>query len=336
MASQDDAALFARLRALRSSAENVGSTTPDRSSTTDTNPRAATLEERFRKLRSLNSEHDQKISSASEEDQFTVGLDKTTESEDILQTAAALDAEKDVGMSDFPEVGGLLGEAKSLTDQYQASSLADEGPSQGGEESQAAATHQRSKSEDSELASEYIQQVLDELKASGLHGEDGTEEKEGKDDKEEPEGGFGVAADKSPTEDKMGEDEEADSSVLDLPSVPSGPSTQAASGKDTDDELFARLAALKVTSTPGGIASPSARSEAELRWASIDKDDDDTTWCVICCDDATIKCLGCDGDLYCGGCWKEGHRSEDAGMEERMHKAVLYQKPGKKKRIIAA
>jgi hypothetical protein len=331
MASQDDAALFARLRALRSpSAENAGSTTPDRSSTTDTTPRAATLEERFRKLRALTSEHDQKISSASEEDQFVVGSDK--ESEDILQTATALDVEKDVGMPDFPEVGGLLREAKSLTDQHHAASSADEGPSQDGEESQAATTHQRSKSEDSELASEYIQQVLDELKASGLHGE----EEEGKDDKDESEGGFVVVADQPPTEDKTDENEEADSSVLDLPSVPTGPSAQAASNKDTDDQLFARLAALKVTGTPGSVASPSARSEAELRWTSIDKDDDDTTWCVICCDDATIKCLGCDGDLYCGSCWKEGHRSEDAGMEERMHKAVLYQRPSKKKRIVAA
>ena len=30
-------------------------------------------------------------------------------------------------------------------------------------------------------------------------------------------------------------------------------------------------------------------------------------WCIICQDDATVKCLGCDGDLYCAQCWKEGH-----------------------------
>jgi hypothetical protein len=30
------------------------------------------------------------------------------------------------------------------------------------------------------------------------------------------------------------------------------------------------------------------------------------TWCVICNDDAVVQCLGCDGDLYCRGCWGEG------------------------------
>ncbi|KAL9085103.1 MAG: hypothetical protein Q9165_007747 [Trypethelium subeluteriae] len=56
---------------------------------------------------------------------------------------------------------------------------------------------------------------------------------------------------------------------------------------------------------------PKQYSEAEM-----------DSWCIICCDDATVKCLSCDGDLYCTKCWKEGHRGGSAGFEERMHKAI--------------
>lgn len=43
------------------------------------------------------------------------------------------------------------------------------------------------------------------------------------------------------------------------------------------------------------------------------------SWCVICCANATVKCFGCDGDLYCWGCWREGHVGEDVGLEEKNH-----------------
>lgn len=69
-------------------------------------------------------------------------------------------------------------------------------------------------------------------------------------------------------------------------------------------------------------------------------DEEIETWCIICSDDATVKCLGCDGDLYCGNCWNEGHRGPDCGWEEKMHKTVKYVKKSKeekeKKRRIAA
>ncbi|KAK4691024.1 hypothetical protein P7C71_g5892, partial [Lecanoromycetidae sp. Uapishka_2] len=43
------------------------------------------------------------------------------------------------------------------------------------------------------------------------------------------------------------------------------------------------------------------------------------SWCVICCANAAVKCFGCDGDLYCWGCWREGHVGEDVGLEEKNH-----------------
>ena len=53
------------------------------------------------------------------------------------------------------------------------------------------------------------------------------------------------------------------------------------------------------------------------------------TWCVICCADATVQCFGCDKDLYCWVCWREGHMGEDAGLEERLHVWERYKKPSK-------
>jgi hypothetical protein len=253
---------------------------------------------------------------------LTVGQDRPSDggSNEISQTATPLGEDGHVDVRDFSEVDGLLQEARSLISQYSALRSDNEALSQDLEDAQAGSTQQRSESDDSEMASEHIQQALDEVKAAGL-GEDGAEQGRGDHDMED------LVADKSDVEEKRSE---ADSSVLDLPSVPSGPSTQAASNKDTDDDLLARLNALKVDDA--GAAGTSARALASQEG----KDDDDETWCIICLSDATMKCLGCDGDLYCGNCWKEGHRGEDAGMEERKHRAVLYQKPRKKKKRIAA
>ena len=48
------------------------------------------------------------------------------------------------------------------------------------------------------------------------------------------------------------------------------------------------------------------------------------TWCVICNDDATVRCLGCEGELYCAKCWKEGHMGKEAGYDERTHRWAKY------------
>lgn len=59
-------------------------------------------------------------------------------------------------------------------------------------------------------------------------------------------------------------------------------------------------------------------------------DEEIETWCEICNDDATVRCLGCDGELYCAKCWSEGHIDEGVGMEERGHSWVKFVKAMKK------
>lgn len=97
-----------------------------------------------------------------------------------------------------------------------------------------------------------------------------------------------------------------------------------------DDDLASRFAGLSLPSVPTTIASKSKTSNTKSTPGFTDEDID--TWCIICSDDATLRCIGCDGDLYCTNCWMEGHRGEDAGFEERKHKAAQFVKGGGKKR----
>lgn len=34
-------------------------------------------------------------------------------------------------------------------------------------------------------------------------------------------------------------------------------------------------------------------------------------WCTICNEDAIVRCIGCDGDLFCRSCFKEIHDDEE-------------------------
>ncbi|KAE8739687.1 hypothetical protein FOCC_FOCC014781 [Frankliniella occidentalis] len=51
-------------------------------------------------------------------------------------------------------------------------------------------------------------------------------------------------------------------------------------------------------------------------------DQEELPWCTICNEDAKIRCLGCDRDLYCKSCFQEGHIDE----EMRSHSFEPYKK----------
>lgn len=136
----------------------------------------------------------------------------------------------------------------------------------------------------------------------------------------------------------------AENSSLSLPSAPTTLKDSASSLDQTqalEDAFTLRLAAL--ASPVDSLGLPSAPSFAPTAkppkvqsnlQSKIDEEID--TWCIICQDDATLRCLGCEGELYCRNCWMEGHKGESAGREERGHRAVEFVKGGDKKRVAAA
>lgn len=77
------------------------------------------------------------------------------------------------------------------------------------------------------------------------------------------------------------------------------------------------LPLMSSTFPPAPTTTPSTRKPITKSPAFSDKDID--SWCIICCANATVRCFGCDGELYCWGCWREGHVGEDAGLEEKSH-----------------
>lgn len=95
-----------------------------------------------------------------------------------------------------------------------------------------------------------------------------------------------------------------------------------------DDALASRFANLGLPSVPTIIKSPASQPKANPTQTKGFTDEEIDSWCIICNEDATLSCVGCDGDLYCTNCWLDGHKGPDAGIEERTHKAVQYNKGG--------
>ncbi|KFM60159.1 Zinc finger FYVE domain-containing protein 19, partial [Stegodyphus mimosarum] len=56
-----------------------------------------------------------------------------------------------------------------------------------------------------------------------------------------------------------------------------------------------------------------------------DSIEEEFPWCIICTEDAKMRCFGCDGDLYCIRCFKECHDSLDI----KDHKTCPYLSPKK-------
>lgn len=135
--------------------------------------------------------------------------------------------------------------------------------------------------------------------------------------------------------------ESNESDPLDLPAVPRDLQDQANlpdPSQDDDDfaaSITSRMAALKVN-TPILPSVPTKLGELNLptapTFAPADRpapglikrfgftDEDQKTWCTVCLEDGAIRCIDCDGDVYCARCWKEMHVGPNAGYDERGHR----------------
>jgi len=140
-----------------------------------------------------------------------------------------------------------------------------------------------------------------------------------------------------PSDSNQGDNQEDGVTEFSLPSAPSTLPEPTPKSDDFESDILARMAALRMPSSippkmTDSLGLPSAPTFKPTNKPinTVPKkftDDEIDAWCIICQDDATVKCLGCDGDLYCAICWKEGHMGPDVGLEEKTHKWTKYRKP---------
>ena len=183
---------------------------------------------------------------------------------------------------------------------------------------------EKASAKDDEEAGHYMSRVLAEIDVQKKYASD-------------DENQDATDSDQARNRQKLHGVEDLDSGDLDLPSIPTKPlqswhASDEVKGESTREDgstadLEARFASLSLPSVPN--TAPKSKASTLPKHT----DEEIESWCVICLDDATVKCLGCDGDLYCVNCWKEGHRGPDAGLEEKRHRAVAF---SRKKKMAAA
>lgn len=170
--------------------------------------------------------------------------------------------------------------------------------------------------DDENEADEYVKQVLAQLDIENKYGQPGSD------------------SDKEDTQ------EQQNPSNYDLPSTPSNVPQLSSSGEPPsyeDSELEARFSKLGLdlpstpTTMPSSRSASTAKAGANVLKRAQKKsnlptytNEDIDSWCCICNEDGEVRCLGCDGDIYCHTCWQDGHGTGPG--QERGHKAVQYNK----------
>jgi hypothetical protein len=310
MPDSDDA-LLARLNALRKSPVTLSKTdtldppsTPQRTTDSD-------LTARFRSLTPNNTlaapfdetqdtEHNEEddrtieelLQDLGPEDQWSVQRDEGERIRDLMAEAKsalpAEDTEQTEGKELDIEVGVIKPEREDEDED---------------EEDDDKEEHQDKK--DDEEADDYVQRILAEIEFDKKYG--GVDDEKDTDEvKKEEDGDNGLSLPSAPTE------------------LPSSPAPNQ--DENVDDALSARFASLSLPGVPSfNPANKPVNIQKSVK-SNLPKytDEDMESWCCICNEDATIKCIGCDGDLYCQECWRDGHGNGPG--QERGHRALAYAK----------
>ena len=150
-----------------------------------------------------------------------------------------------------------------------------------------------------EEAALYLQQILDEVELETAHGSNVRDDPS-------------ITGQSIDTKDNNAENSSA-------PRLPSAPTPLPASAITDRRGLIVDLPSVPIF-PPSKKALMNVSKPKALRFTNEEID----SWCIICSDDATVRCLGCDGDVYCAKCWREGHMGKDTGLEEKGHRWVKY------------
>lgn len=152
---------------------------------------------------------------------------------------------------------------------------------------------------------------------------------------------YGSGEDEEPEPETTSPRTSSASNSLDLPSTPSHlkplPTTSNPEPPSYEDsELEARFSqlgasSLGLPSTPTSQPSSKPKVIASLKPKNksnlpVYTDEDIDSWCCICNEDGELRCLGCDGDLYCQSCWADGHGPGPG--KEKGHRAVQFSRKG--------
>lgn len=193
--------------------------------------------------------------------------------------------------------------------------------------------HDNEKSEDQRdeaEADDYVQRVLAELDYDRKHGIVDKSDDEAQQEEDNN------ATTQQPNQPSLSKP--TNPSPFDLPSTPSKHPEPQPPPSYEDSELESRFStlALSLPSTPTTAPTSSAKAKQKAADALAKSkakpkaptftDEEIDSWCCICNEDGEVRCLGCEGDIYCQECWREGHGN--GPDQERGHRAVQFVKGG--------